>query len=166
MFKTYLFKFPWYKDDPRMYHYGLVPDEAEREKYNTAEKLLMRMDFRLNNAYARVEKYSLTPIPPFVKESPFRVLEKWSSDEYRLRLGNCRRHPLHLCNTLQYKIDRKMENKAVKVIRDLHIFCSCAARIIQLAWRKRKRGSELKPWSEREEEEEEKQYHYWYDPRM
>ena len=144
MFSTYLFKLPWHKDDPRLYHYGLVPDEAERQKYNTAEKLLMRMDRNLSKALIRIEKHGLTPLPPFGNESVFRLFERWSCYERDFRKGNRRRHSLLLCGTPQYEHDRKMDRKAVKVIRNLHVFCSCAARIIQIAWSKSNRGSQLK----------------------
>ena len=161
MFSTYLFKLPWHKDDPRLYHYGLVPDEYERQKYNTAEKLLMRMNRNLDKALVRIEKHGLTPLPPYRSESQFRVLEKWSCYEHHYRVGNCRRHSLLLCGTPQYEHDRKMNRKAVKVIRNLHVFCSCAARIIQIAWSKSKRGSELKAERERKAKLAEQQRREW-----
>ena len=141
---------PWHRENPEMYCYDTVIDESEMEKYNTAEKLLMRMDRRLNNAYRLVDKYRLTPLPDTFENamvdgrpaSIYRVLVEWTYNEAYLRRGNFLRHPLTLCGTPEYEHDRQMKRISHRVIRDLHIYCSCAARIITSAVRRR--GAQLK----------------------
>tara|TARA_B100000700_G_C14720307_1_gene703386 strand:- start:352 stop:762 length:411 start_codon:yes stop_codon:yes gene_type:complete len=133
-----------------MYHYDTVIDKSQIEKYNTAEKLLMRMDRRLNNAYRLVGKYGLTPLPDTFENamvdarpaSIYGVLVEWTYNEAYLRRGNFMRWPLTLCGTPYYEHDRKMRRISDWVIRDLHIYCSCAVRIITRAVRRR--GAQLK----------------------
>ena len=135
---------PWHKENPALYSYDTVIDEGEMEKYNTAKKLLMRMDRRLNNAYRLVDKYSLTPLPVSFQNalvdgrpaSIYDVLKEWTYDEAYLRRGNFIRHPLTLCGTPEYEHDRQMQMISNRVILDLHIYCSCAARIITNAVRR------------------------------
>ena len=133
-----------------MYHYDTVIDERAMKKYNTAKKLLMRMDRRLNNAYGLVNKYGLTRLPDTFENakvdgrpaSIYRVLEEWTYNEAYLRRGNFIRHPLTLCGTPEYEHDRKMRRISDRVILDLHIYCSCAAIIITSTVRRR--GAQLK----------------------
>ena len=141
---------PWHMENPALYHYDTVIDRSEMEKYNTTEKLLMRMDRRLNNAYILVDRYGLTPLPDTFENamvdgeaaSIYDVLKEWTYDESYLRRGNFMRHPLTLCGTPEYEHDREMRRISDRVILDLHIYCSCAARIITNAVRRR--GEQLK----------------------
>jgi len=144
---------PWHKEDDRMYHYGMVLDNRAMRKYATTKQLLMRMDRHMNRAMDRIGRYGITPLPSFENgmvdghsASPYRVMEWWSYEEFYLRRGNWMRWPLQLCGTPSYEHDRRMENKSHMVIRNLHVYCSCAAIIITMAVRRR--AAQLKATSQ------------------
>ena len=137
MFSLSTRKLPWHRERYEWYDYMTVLDIIAIEKYGTAKKLDARMKRHWKRAMKRIPKYGLTPLPPLNGKingepwSRFRVLEEWCDYEYGLR------HPLNDddMGTPREDFDPKMKEKSDKVIRNLNIYCSCAAMMFQKIWR-------------------------------
>jgi hypothetical protein len=137
MFNLSTKKLPWHREIIEWYDYKTALDHIAIEKYDTAKKLRARMERHLERGLKRIPKYGLTPLPPLNGKingepmSRFRVLEEWCEYEYGLR------HPLNDddIGTPREDFDPKMKKKSDKVIRNLHIYCSCAAMMFQKIWR-------------------------------
>lgn len=137
MFSLSTGNLPWHTEIYEWYDYKEVVDWRAIEKYGTAKKLTARMKRHWKRAMKRIPKYGLTPLPPLNGKingepwSRFRVLEEWCEYEYGLR------HPLNDddMGTPRDDFDPKMKKKSDKVIRNLHIYCSCAAMMFQKLWK-------------------------------
>ena len=137
MFSLSTRELPWHCEIYEWYDYKEVVDWWAIEKYGTAKKLRARMERHFKRAKKRIPKYGLTPLPPLNGKingkpwSRFRVLEEWCGYEYDLR------HPLNDddMGTPREDFDPKMKKLSDKVIRNLHIYCSCAAMMFQKLWR-------------------------------
>jgi len=137
MFSLSTRKLPWHTEMYEWYNYKTTLDNIAIEKYDTAKKLRARMERHLERGMKRIPKYGLTPLPPLNGKingkpwSRFRVLEEWCRYEYDLR------HPLNDddMGTPREDFDSKMKKLSDKVIRNLHIYCSCAAMMFQKIWK-------------------------------
>ena len=168
MFSLSTGKLPWHTEIYEWYNYKTALDHIAIEKYNTAKKLRARMKRHLERGLKRIPKYGLTPLPPLNGKingepwSRFRVLEKWCDYEYGLR------HPLNDddMGTPREDFDPKMKKKSDKVIRNLHIYCSCAAMMFQKLWRAYQIKNRIEMEAERDaqfEEDRERMRDLYFD---
>ena len=131
-------KLPWHCWICENGDYKEVPDHKALSKYDTPKKLRERMKRHERRAEDRIRRYGLTPLPQLIgtingePASIYRVLEEWCHNEFDLR------HQLNNddIGTPREDFDADMKKKSDKVIQNLHIYCSCAARIIQIAFAK------------------------------
>ena len=132
---------PWHCEIYEWYDYKEVVDWSAMNKYATVKELRARMDRHWRRVEKRIPKYGLTPLPPlhFPPPAPtslYRRLEKWCAYEFDLR------HPLNDddMGTPRENFNKKKKKQSDRVIRNMHIYCSCAARIITMALRTRARS--------------------------
>ena len=127
---------PWHRTQEVWYENHTVLDKVAMEKYATVKELRARMDRHWRRVEKRIPKYGLTPlpplqVPPLAPTSRYRFLEKWCAHEFDLR------HPLNDddMGTPRENFNKKKKKQSDRVIRNMHIYCSCAARIITIALR-------------------------------